>query len=169
MIESKQFEAYEYNSMMKTSLFWIPFLTIAIYIAAFSGYIRYILFFILVGPIFYFILLRLKRKAISLSFNEERIIIDKKKIVFSDIISYHTCLPLNKVFMLRIQTNEKKEVFYIKNEYREEIEKILKQNNLPLNKTKNDIWLKYSHLTFAFLILTLAGIIAKVSYLIEYS
>jgi len=79
MIESKQFKAYEYNTMMKTSLFWIPFLTIAIYIAAFSGYIRYILFFALIGPIFYFILLRLKKKAIPLSFNEEGIIIDKKK------------------------------------------------------------------------------------------
>jgi len=70
--------------------------------------------------------------------------------------------------MLRIQTNEKKEVFYIKNEYTEEIEKILKHNNLLLNKTKNDIWLKYSHLTFAFLILILVGIITKISYLIEY-
>lgn len=50
-----------------------------IHLAAFSGYIRYILFFALIGPIFYFILLRLKKKAIPLSFNEEGIIIDKKK------------------------------------------------------------------------------------------
>ncbi len=143
-MESKQFKAYEYNTIMRLFAILFPIFMVIVAVASAFGKFRYLLYFTIVAATYRTFLNKLKKKIIFINFTERSLNVNSKEIFFADIENYHICLPLRKYFMLRLKTTHKKEVFYISVDNREEIEKLMTDRNLIFNKTKNDLWLKYS-------------------------
>lgn len=169
MTESKTYKVYEYNTMMKTSLLLLPVFSIVAVISNMFGNLRYILMLTLASTTFWGIIGRLKKKFVFIKLGENTISIDNKKLYVIEIENYFTCLPLNEMFMLRITTKNGKEVFYIKKEFRTEIENVMNNYHIPFKKTNNDIWLKYSHLKFAFLYMFICFVIFIIYKQLKYS
>lgn len=169
MTESKTYKVYEYNTMMKTSLLLLPVFSVVAVISNMFGNLRYILMLTLASATFWGIIGKLKKKFVFIKLGENTISINNKKLHVSEIENYFTCLPLNELFMLRITTKNGKEVFYIKKKFRTEIENVMNNYHIPFKKTNNDIWLKYSHLKFAFICLFISFIIHSLFQRLMYS
>ena len=163
-MSQRHYKTYEYYTVIKTGILWslVPFG--AAVLAASSGKYRFVLFFTVFAAAYGIFLNKLRQKAISINFTDKGINVNGKEIRFSDIENYHTCLPLRKYFMLRLKTVHKKEVFYIIVENREEIERIMEEKNLSLNKTKNDVWLQHSHTILVFIVFFIFANLAMIIF-----
>lgn len=150
MIKSK---AYNYYTMMKMAYLWLPVISVVAVISSSFEKLRFFLYMTVVAATYGGVLNQMRKKSIQSVFSRNSITIDKEIILLSDIENYYTCLPLNELFMLRLTTKNGKKVLYIGKEFREEIETFLQNTQIPIKKTANDTFLKYSPLSLAFAVL----------------
>ncbi len=160
-------KVYDYFTMRKIAFIWLPVFSIAAYISASLESIRFIAMFVIVGSVYGLILTQMKKKAVIVSFSDKEFSINNETVLLSQIENYYICLPLNELFMLRLEIDDKNKILYIGKEYREQIENYLE--NVPVKKNLYDVYLKYSHLLLPFIMLFICAIAIKLQYFIKYN
>ena len=168
-MNTKEFKAYEYYTMMRTAYLWLPVFAIVILISSFFEKIQFLLYTTFGAATYYTIIGKLKKKSVSIIFSKDTVTINKNQIAITEINDYYLCLPLNRLFMLRLNTKNGRVVVYLETECRAEVENILERYEIPAKKTRSDIWLKYSHLKFAFLYLFICFLIFTIYQKFKFS
>ncbi|MCA6068462.1 hypothetical protein JI747_014850 [Chryseobacterium sp. RG1] len=161
-------KGYYHHTVLKTAYLWLPFFTIIILICSYFEKIRFILY-LSVGAITYaFIINQLKKKAIPIKFNMDKIVINTIDIPLSAIENYHISVPLNELIMLRVKKKNKNEAVYIGKEEKEQIEEFFKNAHIPEKKISYDNYLQFGHLILPFVALIICGVMYKLYYYIQY-
>lgn len=159
---------YYHKTMMKTAYMWLPLFAIVILFCSYFDRFRFILYLSAGAGTYYFIMSQLKKKSVKVYFSAGTIKIDNIKIPRLTIENYYISLPLNKLIILRIQTDGKQEAVYIEKEQKDNVIHFFKKENVPERRISYDNYLQYGHLILPFLGLLVSAIAYDLFLFIKY-
>ena len=144
-------KAYSHKQIIRMAYSYLPVFSIILLICSAFDKLRFFLYITVVGATYGYILQQMKKKHSHIEFKSDDITIDQTTYNFRDIESFYLSLPLNELLMLRIRTNENRDVaIYIDKNLKKTIENFFNNHSISSNKTDYDSYLQYGHLLLAF-------------------
>lgn len=157
-----EMKAFNYYTTLKVAYMWIPIIAIAGLIASYNKSTRLILLVVIVGGVFRLILKHLEETATTIKFSKETITYKDNVIVVSEIQDYFMCTNVEKYFLLRVKTKDKKYVVHIDINYMKEVERFFIYNNVLHKERFSDNLIRYAIMFYAFPIMLTVVFFGKI-------